>query len=73
MIKQPIERHIITRKNNGKLIKIIVFKMDDQTYEAFAFKNFDTDEELVGVGEAVEKETAIKLAIHDLYIEIRKL
>ena len=64
---QPVERELFKRK--GKVIEL--YRMDDNTYKAFAFEHFDTDEEIVGVGESDERESAIKLALQDLYVEIK--
>lgn len=64
---QPVEREIFKRK--GKVIEL--YKLENGTYKAFAFENFDTDDEIVGVGESDERETAIKLALQDLYVEIK--
>lgn len=64
---EPIERELLRRK--GKIVEL--YRMSDNTYKAFAFEHFDTDEEIVGVGESDERETAIKLALQDLYVEIK--
>lgn len=64
---EPIERELLRRK--GKIVEL--YKLDDNTYKAFAFERFDTDDEIVGVGESDERETAIKLALQDLYVEIK--
>lgn len=64
---EPIERELLRRK--GKIIEL--YRMSDNTYKAFAFEHFDTDDEIVGVGESDERETAIKLALQDLYIELK--
>lgn len=67
-MKQVVDRQLL--KVKGKMIEL--YKMKDNTYKAFAFKNHDTDEEIVGMGEGDEKETAIKLALQDLYVEVKK-
>ncbi|WP_346207598.1 hypothetical protein NSS91_15950 [Caldifermentibacillus hisashii] len=67
-MKQVVDRELI--KVRGKIVEL--YKMDDDTYRAFAIENFDTDDEIVGIGEGDEKETAIKLALQDLYIETKK-
>jgi len=64
---QPVERELFKRK--GKIIEL--YKLDGGTYKAFAFECFDTDEEIVGIGESDERESAIKLALQDLYIELK--
>ena len=64
---QPVERELFKRK--GKVIEL--YRMSDNTYKAFAFEHFDTDEEIVGVGESDEMESAIKLALQDLYVETK--
>lgn len=64
---QPIERELIRRK--GKIVEL--YKLDGGTYKAFAYENFDTDEEIVGVGESDDRQSAIKLALQDLYVEIK--
>lgn len=64
---EPIERELLMKR--GKVIEL--YKMDDGTYKAFAFEHFDTDEEIVGVGESDDRESAIKLALQDLYVEIK--
>jgi hypothetical protein len=64
---EPIERELLRRK--GKIVEL--YKLDDNTYKAFAFERFDTDEEIVGVGESDERESAIKLALQDLYVETK--
>lgn len=68
-MKQPIDiEHI---KVKGKIIEL--YHLEDGTYKAFAHENFDTDEEIIiGVGEADERETAIKLSLQDIQIEIKK-
>lgn len=63
----PVERELFRRK--GKVIEL--YKMDDGTYKAFAFEHFDTDEEIVGVGESDDRQSAIKLALQDLYVETK--
>lgn len=67
-MKQVVDRQLL--KVKGKMIEL--YKMKDNTYKAFAFKNYDTDEEIVGMGEGDEKETAIKLALQNLYVEVKK-
>lgn len=62
----PVERELFKRK--GKVIEL--YRMDDNTYKAFATEYLD-DDEIVGVGESDERETAIKLALQDLYIELK--
>lgn len=69
-MKKPIERHLFVIKSKGRNITIELFKMEDSTYTAYAFKNFDREGEIVGVGKADEINTAVKFAIHDLLIEI---
>lgn len=68
----PIDREMFVIKNNGRLITIEVFKMEDLSFKAFAIKNFDRENEIVGEGDADDKETAIKLAIQDLIVEMKK-
>lgn len=62
---EPIERELF--KIRRKIVE--VYKMKDGTYKAFAFKNFDTDDEVCGVGESDDRQSAIKLALQDLYVE----
>lgn len=62
---EPIERELLRRK--GKIIEL--YKLDGGTYKAFAFERFDSDDEICGVGESDERESAIKLALQDLYVE----
>lgn len=64
---EPIERELFRRK--GKIIEL--YKLENNTYKAFAFEHFDTDDEIVGVGESDDRESAIKLALQDLYIELK--
>jgi hypothetical protein len=64
---QPVERELFRRK--GKIVEL--YRMSDNTYKAFAFEHFDTDDEIVGVGESDDRESAIKLALQDLYVEIK--
>ena len=71
-MKKPIERYIYSKIVRNRLVTIILYKMDNGSYEAFAYINFDTDEEIIGTGEAEDRETAIKLAINDLFVEIRQ-
>lgn len=66
-MKQVVDRQLL--KVKGKTIEI--YKLENNSYKAFAFENFDTDDEIVGIGEGDEKETAIKLALQDLYIELK--
>lgn len=63
----PIERELFKRK--GKIIEL--YKMDGNTYKAFATEYLDNDDEIVGIGESDERESAIKLALQDLYIETK--
>lgn len=60
-----MDRELFKRK--GKVVEI--YKLDDGTYKAFAIENFDTDDEIVGIGEGDDRESAIKLALQDLYVE----
>lgn len=64
---EPIERELLKRKR--KVIEL--YRMDDNTYKAFAFEHFDTDDEVCGIGESDERESAIKLALQDLYVETK--
>ena len=64
---QPLERELLMKR--GKVIEL--YKMDDNTYKAFATEYFDDDDEIVGVGESDDRESAIKLALQDLYVEIK--
>ncbi|MGY6765664.1 hypothetical protein ACW73O_11570 [Faecalibacterium prausnitzii] len=64
---EPVERKLLKKK--GKVIEL--YRMSDNTYKAFAIENFDTDDEIVGVGESDERESAIKLALQDLYVETK--
>lgn len=64
---EPIERDLLRRK--GKIIEL--YKLDGGTYKAFAFECFDSDDEICGVGESDERESAIKLALQDLYVETK--
>lgn len=64
-MKQVVDRELI--KVRGKIVEL--YRMSDNTYKAFAFEHFDTDEEIVGVGESDERDSAIKLALQDLYVE----
>ena len=64
---QPVERELLMKR--GKVIEL--YKMDDGTYKAFATEYLDNDDEIVGVGESDERESAIKLALQDLYIETK--
>lgn len=63
---QPVERELFKRK--GKIIEL--YRMDDNTYKAFATDYLD-DDEIVGVGESDDRESAIKLALQDLYVETK--
>ncbi len=63
----PVERELFKRK--GKVIEL--YKLEGGIYKAFAYENFDTDEEIVGVGESDDRQSAIKLALQDLYVEIK--
>lgn len=72
-MKKPLERELIFVSNKGRLIAVELFKMDDNTYLAYAISGFDTDYEITGIGEAEEKDLAVKLAIYYLFIEMRKL
>lgn len=56
-----------------KKTPIELYKLKDGRYIAFAYQYYDTDNEIVGIGEADDKETAIKLAIQDLYICVKIL
>lgn len=62
---EPIERELLTKR--GKVIEL--YKMKNGIYKAFAFERFDSDDEICGVGESDERESAIKLALQDLYVE----
>lgn len=64
---QPLERELFRRK--GKIIEL--YRMSDNTYKAFATEYLDNDDEIVGVGESDERESAIKLALQDLYVETK--
>lgn len=64
---QPLERELL--KIRGKIVEL--YRMDDNTYKAFATEYLDNDEEIVGVGESDDRESAIKLALQDLYVEIK--
>ena len=64
---QPLERELLMKR--GKVIEL--YKMDDGTYKAFATEYLDNDDEIVGVGESDERESAIKLALQDLYVETK--
>lgn len=61
---EPIERELL--KIRGKIVEL--YRMDDNTYKAFATEYLD-DDEIVGVGESDERDSAIKLALQDLYVE----
>lgn len=63
----PVERELFKRK--GKVIEL--YRMDDNTYKAFATDYLDNDDEIVGVGESDDRESAIKLALQDLYVETK--
>jgi hypothetical protein len=63
---EPIERELL--KIRGKIVEL--YRMDDNTYKAFATEYLD-DDEIVGVGESDDRESAIKLALQDLYIETK--
>lgn len=63
----PVERELFKRK--GKVIEL--YRMDDNTYKAFATEYLDNDDEIVGVGESDDRESAIKLALQDLYVETK--
>ncbi|MEK0286581.1 hypothetical protein [Caldifermentibacillus hisashii] len=63
---EPIERELL--KIRGKIVEL--YRMDDNTYKAFATEYLD-DDEIVGVGESDDRESAIKLALQDLYIELK--
>lgn len=63
---EPIERELL--KIRGKIVEL--YRMDDNTYKAFATEYLD-DDEIVGVGESDDRESAIKLALQDLYVEIK--
>ncbi|WP_346208405.1 hypothetical protein NSS91_07620 [Caldifermentibacillus hisashii] len=62
---QPLERELL--KIRGKIVEL--YRMSDNTYKAFAFEHFDTDDEVCGVGESDNRESAVKLALQDLYVE----
>lgn len=64
---QPLERELLMKR--GKVIEL--YKMDDGTYKAFATEYLDNDDEIVGVGESDDRESAIKLALQDLYVETK--
>jgi hypothetical protein len=64
---EPIERELFRRK--GKIVEL--YRMDDGTYKAFATDYLDNDDEIVGVGESDDRESAIKLALQDLYVETK--
>lgn len=64
---EPIERKLLMRK--GKIVEL--YRMSDNTYKAFATEYLDNDEEIVGVGESDERESTIKLALQDLYVETK--
>ncbi|MBU5342263.1 hypothetical protein [Caldifermentibacillus hisashii] len=68
-MKQVADRELFVVK--GKTIEI--FTMEDNTYLAFAHADYNADDEeaIIGMGEGDEKETAIKLALQDLYIELK--
>lgn len=62
---QPLERELL--KIRGKIVEL--YRMSDNTYKAFAFEHFDSDDEVCGVGESDNRESAVKLALQDLYVE----
>ncbi|KIO60259.1 hypothetical protein B4065_0185 [Caldibacillus thermoamylovorans] len=64
---QPLERELLNIR--GKIVEL--YRMSGNTYKAFATEYLDNDEEIVGVGESDERESAIKLALQDLYVEIK--
>lgn len=64
---EPIERELLRRK--GKIVEL--YRMSDNTYKAFATEYLDDDDEIVGVGESDDRESAIKLALQDLYVETK--
>jgi hypothetical protein len=68
-LKQVADRELLVVK--GKMVEI--FTMEDNTYLAFAHADYNADDEeaIIGMGEGDEKETAIKLALQDLYIELK--
>lgn len=68
-MKQVVDRELLEVK--GKIVE--VFRMEDNTYQAFAHADYNADDEeaIIGMGEGDEKETAIKLALQDLYIELK--
>lgn len=70
-MKQVADRELLVVK--GKTIEI--FTMVDNTYLAFAHADYNANDEeaIIGMGEGDEKETAIKLALQDLYIETKKM
>jgi len=62
---QPLERELL--KIRGKIVEL--YRMSDNTYKAFAFERFDSDEEVCGIGDSDDRQSAIKLALQDLYVE----
>lgn len=62
----PVERELL--KIRGKIVEL--YRMSDNTYKAFATEYLD-DDEIVGVGESDDRQSAIKLALQDLYVEIK--
>lgn len=64
---EPLERELLNIR--GKIVEL--YRMSDNTYKAFATEYFDDDDEIVGVGESDDRESAIKLALQDLYVEIK--
>lgn len=67
-MKQPIHREVF-QYDNG--ITIELYKMKDSSYTGFAKLNYDTKDEIVGMGENQNRENAIHLAVEDLKKEIK--
>lgn len=67
-MKQPIYREVV-RYDKNTVIEL--YQMDDNTYTGFAKINYDTDNEVVGMGENKDKEIAVKLALKHLQKEIK--
>lgn len=64
-MKKPDKRELI--EHAGKVLE--VYKMEDNTFTAFAYENYDSDNEVVGIGESPDRGRAIEIAIEDLQRE----
>lgn len=65
-MKQPIDRELLVI--NGKTVEL--YRMDDYTYQVFVHQDYESDDEIIGVGENADRQKAIDIAVEDLHRQL---